>query len=198
VGSLFQCSLPGDGAGCRVESPGGTTFTPHVLPGPDFICHSFLPDTSSTIEDQTLCRAASVAASAENDPAWQQEELHILQALDRQLRWALAKSQRAQLYLQGRGIPLKTALEAGVGYLPSTLFNRPEMHKARELLHRWVDRLLFPLTSPFGRGYIGRSLWYWQPGMNETIHKALLERPGSPRSLRWLGLLCWLSGSLRR
>ena len=25
---------------------------------------------------------------------------------------------------------------------------------------------------------------YWQPGMNETIHKALLERPGSPR--RWI------------
>ena len=58
------------------------------------------------------------------------------------------------------------------------------MGKERELLRRWVDRMLFPLNSPFGRGYIGRSLWHWQPGMNETIHKALLERPGSPK--RWI------------
>ena len=117
-------------------------------------------------------------------PAWQQQELHILRALDEQIRWALAHSQRAQLYLHERGIPLKTALEAGVGYLPSTLFNRAEMRKEREVLRRWVDRLLFPLNSPYGRGYIGRSLWHWQPGMNETIHKALLERPGSPK--RWI------------
>ena len=117
-------------------------------------------------------------------PTWQQQELHILQALDEQMRWALAHSQRAQLYLRGRGIPLQTALDAGVGYLPSTLFNRAEMRTKREVLRRWVDRMLFPLNSPFGRGYIGRSLWHWQPGMNETIHKALLERPGSPK--RWI------------
>jgi hypothetical protein len=117
-------------------------------------------------------------------PAWQQQELHILQALDEQMHWALAHSQRAQLYLHGRGIPLQTALDVGVGYLPSALLNRPEMRTKREVLRRWVDRMLFPLNSPFGRGYIGRSLWRWQPGMNETIHKALLERPGSPR--RWI------------
>ena len=117
-------------------------------------------------------------------PAWQQQELHILQALDEQMRWALAHSQRAQLYLHERGIPLQTALEAGVGYLPSALFNRTEIGKERELLLRWVDRILFPLTSPFGRGYIGRSLWHWQPRMNETMHKALLERSGSPK--RWI------------
>jgi hypothetical protein len=117
-------------------------------------------------------------------PAWQQQELHILQALDEQMRWALAHSQRAQLYLRGRGIPLQTALDAGVGYLPSALLKRPEMRTKREVVRRWVDRMLFPLNSPFGRGYIGRSLWHWQPGMNETIHKALLERPGSPR--RWI------------
>jgi hypothetical protein len=117
-------------------------------------------------------------------PAWQQEELHILKALDGQMRWALAHSQRAQMYLRGRGIPLETARASGVGYVPSALLDRPEMRKARELLRRWVDRLLFPLNSPYGRGYIGRSLWHWQPGMNETIHKALLERPGSPK--RWI------------
>jgi hypothetical protein len=117
-------------------------------------------------------------------PTWQQEELHILCALDEQMRWVLAHSKRAHLYLQGRSIPLETALDAGVGFLPSTLLDRPEMRKEREVLHRWVDRLLFPLNSPFGRGSIGRSLWHWQPGMNEMIHKALLERPGSPK--RWI------------
>jgi hypothetical protein len=117
-------------------------------------------------------------------PAWQQEELHMLEDLDRQLCWALAHSQIAQMYLHERGIPLQIALEVGVGYIPSTLFNRAETGKERELLRRWVNRLLFPLNSPFGRGYIGRSLWHWQPGMNESIHKALLERPGSPK--RWI------------
>ena len=117
-------------------------------------------------------------------PTWQQEELHTLQALERRMRWALAHSQRAQLYLHERSIPLETALATGVGYLPSALLNRPEMRKKRGLLRRWADRLLFPLNSPDGRGYIGRSLWHWQPGMNETIHKELLEQPGGPK--RWI------------
>ena len=60
--------------------------------------------------------------------AWQQEELHILCALDEQMRWALARSQRALLYLHERGIPLQTALEAGVGY-NHRAFNRTEMGK---------------------------------------------------------------------
>jgi Toprim-like len=117
-------------------------------------------------------------------PEWQQEELHTLRALDGRMRWALAHSQRAQMYLHGRGIPLETAKAAGVGYLPSTLLDRPEMRKERGLLRRWVDRMLFPLNSPDGRGYIGRSLMHWQPGMNETMHKALLEQPGGPK--RWI------------
>jgi hypothetical protein len=117
-------------------------------------------------------------------PAWQQEELHTLQALYGQMRWALAHSQRAQMYLHGRGISLETAMATGVGYVSSALLDRPDMRKKRGLLNRWVDRILFPLNSPDGRGYIGRALWRWQPGMNETIHKALLERPGGPK--RWI------------
>ncbi len=117
-------------------------------------------------------------------PEWQQDELHALCTLDEQMRRALAHSQRAQLYLRERSIPLTTALTTGVRYLPSTLLNGPEMRKQHGLLRRWADRLLFPLNSLDGRGYIGRSLWHWQPGMNETIHKALLERPGSPK--RWI------------
>jgi len=117
-------------------------------------------------------------------PQWQQDELLALLALDGQMRRALIRSQRARMYLSERGIPLKVALETGVGYLPSTLLNGPEMRRQRGLLRRWTDRIVFPLNSPDGRGYIGRSLWRWQPGMNETMHKALLERPGSPK--RWI------------
>jgi hypothetical protein len=117
-------------------------------------------------------------------PRWQQDELDALRALDEQMRQALVYSRRARMYLRERGIPLAVALASGVGYLPSTLLNGPEMRKQRGLLRRWADRMLFPLNSPEGRGYIGRALWHWQPGMNETAHKALLERPGSPK--RWI------------
>ena len=115
------------------------------------------------------------------------------------MRRALTHSQRAQLYLHERGIPLQTALEAGVGYLPSTLFNRAEMGKQREVLCRWLNRLSSP-DSLFGRGYIGRSLWHWQPGMNETIHKARSSgqeaRGGGSRPTRRAGL-AWSWSSYR-
>lgn len=117
-------------------------------------------------------------------PQWQQDELHALRELDGQMRCALVYTRRARMYLSERGIPLKVALATGVGYLPSALLNGREMRKQRGLLRRWTDRIIFPLNSPDGRGYIGRSLWRWQTGMNETTHKALLERPGSPR--RWI------------
>lgn len=117
-------------------------------------------------------------------PQWQQEELGALCALDEQMRRALTLSRRAKMYLHERGIPLSVAQASGVGYLPPALLNEPGMRRQRGLLYRWVDRLLFPLTSPEGRGYIGRSLWHWQPGMTETTHKALLERKGAPK--RWI------------
>jgi hypothetical protein len=117
-------------------------------------------------------------------PQWQQDELQALRELDGQMRCALVYTKRARMYLSERGIPLKVALATGVGYLPSALLNGPRMRKQRGLLRRWSDRIIFPLNSPDGPGYIGRSLWHWQPGMNETTHKALLERQGSPR--RWI------------
>lgn len=117
-------------------------------------------------------------------PQWQRDELQALLLLDRPMRRALACSRLARMYLRERGIPLKTALETGVGYLPSILLQGPEMRQQRGLLRRWTDRILFPLNSPDGKGYIGRSLWRWQPGINEMTHKALLERPGSPK--RWI------------
>ena len=117
-------------------------------------------------------------------PQWQQDELAALLELDGQMRAALVYAPRARAYLKERGIPLKVALAAGVGYLPVSLVNKPEMREMRGLLRRWVERIIFPLVSPEGKGYIGRSLWRWQPGMNETQHKEILEQPGGQK--RWI------------
>lgn len=117
-------------------------------------------------------------------PQWQREEHDALCTLYEPMRQALASTLRVRRYLHERGIPLPAALAAGVGYLPSTLLNEPGMREHRRLLRRWVDRLLFPLNSPDGNGYIGRSLWRWQPGMTETTHKALLEQEAGPA--RWI------------
>jgi hypothetical protein len=70
-----------------------------------------------------------------------------------------------------------------VGYFPAELLDQPELRQSRRLLQRWVDRLLFPLTAPSGKGYIGRSLWRWQMGMDEDVHKALLEEQ---EERRWI------------
>lgn len=117
-------------------------------------------------------------------PQWQQDELDALLDLDGQMRAALVYAPRARAYLRERGIPLRVALATGVGFLPASLVNKPEMRGKRRLLRRWVERIVFPLVSPEGKGYIGRSLWRWQPGMNESRHKEMLEQPGGQK--RWI------------
>src|SRR5947209_7846641 len=117
-------------------------------------------------------------------PQWQQEECAALLSLDEQMRAALARSKRAHAYLNERGIALEVAIASGVCYLPSALLKLPELQKQRSLLNRWAERILLPLTSPAGKGYIGRSLWQWQPGMDENLHKKLLDQPNRPR--RWI------------
>ena len=54
----------------------------------------------------------------------------------------------------------------------------------QRLLKRWIGRIIFPLGSPDGQGFIGRTLLKWEPGMDENAHKALLDQPGAPR--RWI------------
>jgi hypothetical protein len=117
-------------------------------------------------------------------PQWQQDELHALHSLDEQMRQELVQSPRARLYLHARGIPFSVAREIGVGYLPPALLCKAEKREQRGVLRRWVDRMIFPLNSSDGVGYIGRSLWHWQPGMNEIDHKRLLEREAGPK--RWI------------
>jgi DNA primase len=101
------------------------------------------------------------------------------------MREALASSGRAQLYLTERGIPVTLAQTSSVGYLSRAAWEKaPVSKEQQELLKRWVGRIIFPLGSPGGQGFIGHTLLKWEPGMNENAHKALLDQPGAPR--RWI------------
>jgi hypothetical protein len=124
---------------------------------------------------------------------WQRDEREALQ-----LVWALCQreacsSSRACAYLSERNAPLEIAQASGVGYLTRRTWEAaPIPDEQRTLLKRWIGRVIFPLGSPDGQGYIGRSLWYWEPGMNENQHKALLEVRGVKRWIKtnpagWFG-----------
>src|SRR5579863_9256637 len=54
-------------------------------------------------------------------PLWQQEERLALVSLDKEMRLAMLRSQRARAYLLERRIPIRIAQNAGVGYLPAEL-----------------------------------------------------------------------------
>ena len=108
----------------------------------------------------------------------------MLQAVLPLMREALTSSWRAQRYLSERDIPLTSASAAGIGYLSRAVWEQLSSPEAQHLLKRWIGRILFPLTSPYGQGFIGRTLLKWEPGMDENTHKALLDRPGAPR--RWI------------
>jgi hypothetical protein len=118
---------------------------------------------------------------------WQQDECAgllkqndlLCQAL---FDYHLADCWQAQAYLESRNIPLDIADQEHMAYFPRELLG--QYFADQPALARWSERLLFPLTSPTGRGFAGRSLWRWQLHMDEAIHKALLEEPGSPQ--RWL------------
>lgn len=112
-------------------------------------------------------------------PKWQQEELSILLELEGDMRNALVQTGLVNIYLRERGIPLEIAQLCGVGYLPSSFEGR----KRHWTLRRWGGRIDFPLYSPTGRGFIGRTLRHWRPGMDENAHKQMLDRPHRPR--RW-------------
>jgi len=88
------------------------------------------------------------------------------------------------MYLEARGVPPAVALASGVGYLSHAIWEQISVRAAQHLLKRWIGRILFPLHSPFGQGFIGRTLLKWEPGMDENAHKALLDRPGAPK--RWI------------
>ncbi len=118
-------------------------------------------------------------------PHWQQEEVAALIAVAPIMRAALASSRRVQLYLTERALPPAIALASGVGYLSRAAWEQASVSREQQhLLKRWIGRIIFPLGSPSGQGFIGRTLLKWNPGMDENAHKVLLDQPGAPR--RWI------------
>jgi len=115
---------------------------------------------------------------------WQREELGTLQALYDKAQSSLLVSRRARAYLEERGIAGELAWQCGVAYLAPEVVPGMQRREERTLARRWAARLLFPLISPTGNGYIGRSLWHWQPGMNENAHKRLLDETHGVK--RWI------------
>ena len=120
-------------------------------------------------------------ASPNQEPAtfaplsWQCHEVAALFSILPAMQAALATSRRVQRYLAARCIPLPLAQATGVAYLTRATWEATRATPHNEFLKRWVGRLIFPLGSPAGWGFIGRSLWYWETGMDENQHKAMLE-----------------------
>src|SRR5260221_3429105 len=114
---------------------------------------------------------------------WQRDEVNALAAVTPLMCEALASSRRVGLYLNERGIPPTLAHASNVGYLSRAVWEQAPTER-RSLLTRWIGRIIFPLGSPGGQGFIGRTLLRWEPGMDENAHKALLDQPGAPR--RWI------------
>jgi DNA primase len=100
---------------------------------------------------------------------WQKEELKLLQSLQDSME-ARLYDERATAYLAQRGIQVETARAFGIGYVPNVPLTGKYAHIAR-----WVDHIIFPVSSPSGVHYVGRSLRLWVPGVDEDEHKALLE-----------------------
>jgi len=115
---------------------------------------------------------------------WQHDELATLLSMQEHMGAGLLHSARAQAYLEQRKIPMELAVATGVGYFPTTMLDSFACSEQKGLLHRWEERLIFPLSSPSGKGFIGRSLWGWKAGMDENAHKALLEQEHAPK--RWI------------
>lgn len=125
-------------------------------------------------QDQARPRTAPVKRAPESS-AWSKEELAYLDSLYPRMQAALVASSRAQAYLAERGIPLATAQALGLGYIPA-LSDMSKVTPELKKFSKWCDRLIFPLQTPGGaRGYIGRALALWHPGMDEYEHKRLLE-----------------------
>jgi DNA primase len=130
------------------------------------------PLTAEKLLRQIYRTPHQVTETERKQEEWRRQELANLSALDQRMRDALALSQKAQAYLASRSIPLDLAQHEGVGYIPPQAMRLSELRR----LYKWADRLIFPLASPIGAGYAGRSLHLWQPGMDENEHKALLDR----------------------
>jgi DNA primase len=105
---------------------------------------------------------------------WQLDELDYLTNIYQRAKLALRRD-RARAYLSERAIPFELAQTQELGYIPALSeveHSTPELERFR----RWCDRIIFPILTPKGEiGYCGRSLFLWEPGMDEDEHKRRID-----------------------
>jgi hypothetical protein len=149
-----------------------------------------------TGEHGAVSAFAGRADSSAPQEEWQAVEILLLQSLHEHMRSALQRD-RARAYLAQRGIPFELADKMGLMYFPivteqklhrKCLKNKkgetipfldgkitPCMTCRLKALSKWHDRIIFPLASPAGPGYGGRTLFLWEPGMDENEHKKVIN-----------------------
>jgi Toprim-like/CHC2 zinc finger len=129
--------------------------------------------SASTSTASTPAPAKARGPLAPSD--WQVKERDILQGIYPNARRALQRP-RARAYLAERGIPYDLAQALGLGYIPP-FADIPADKVTDELraIRPWCDRIIFPLTSPAGQGFTGRSLFLWEEGMDENEHKTQID-----------------------
>ena len=105
---------------------------------------------------------------------WQLDELAYLTNIYPRTKLALCRD-RARAYLAERAIPFELAEEQGLGYIPA-LSEVAHVTPQIERFRRWCDRIIFPIFTPKGEiGYCGRSLFLWEPGIDEDEHKRRID-----------------------
>lgn len=141
------------------------------------------PPKSATLRRATSSHPVVSHSLATRSP-WQREEVAAICAA-----WPLMceelESARAAAYFDERAIPPEVACACGLGYCSRAVWaDAPVSAERQALLRRWIGRIVFPLGSPDGRGFIGRTLLHWERGMDEREHKAVLEAEEIPRWLK--------------
>ncbi len=150
----------------------------HLLHSTSQLTPPFHPSTAPRVRKrQPFVHQLPLFREQPETPIWQQRELGSLTTLEKRMNSALARSRLARTYLRERKLSVDVALAAGVCFLP------PKAQLQSDL-RRWTGRIIFPLVTPISHGYIGRTLWGWRSGMDETYHKALLDQRN--RAKRWI------------
>lgn len=144
--------------------------------GVDFLVKEWNPRKARYITGKQVATVEPkyqiTASDIEKAEEWQRVEAASLNKIHAAMCRGL-QHHRAQAYLAQRGIAHMTELLARleVGYIP------PENEwNAPPRLRKWCDRMVFPYTTAEGeRGYAGRALYLWTPGMDENEHKKVLD-----------------------
>lgn len=123
---------------------------------------------------------------------WQLYELQALEKLYPTMQQRITHPRAIAYLTQRYNVPtdqiLDMARALGLGYIPPIEeWTTPPQQMCRKLfknakqdyswvLNKWCDRLVFPFTTPDDkRGFSGRTLALWTPGMDENQHKAVLN-----------------------